>query len=703
MTAEVAEGVGLFLECFYHLFLPIVLLMGGFCFVKSVIRSTTFYEGKERLDGKTVVITGGANGLGRALAVELCRRGARVISACRTRLRRDSTAVYLREKTGSFNHRVMYMDLNNLESVRTFAQEIVDTEGRIDCLINNAGIICDRDFTADGLDRMLGINYVGHFLLTYLLCEKITSTPNSLGRVISITGGSFAKGSLDDLRDLEAKKKNAYDLRGMYRSSKLGLYLMSRELARRYSHFDICSFCVDPGLMNTDFYKNLPSPQNQLWSLIARCMFRTVEEGMQSVLYALLAQEIKASSGMVVKDCKLYGPKNCNWTDAVVEDIWIQTFGVLQNKGIDLELGSCEEAHFGASSEDVSQLHLERLTHLSKRSLTDDEEEGPQLMPRPATPPRSNKTVHDEGDEVVETVEFRSEEPPEVVRATPSRQSSVEKEKHKDKALTQQKSVIEVLKEILHEEEDASAGLLRVHANVPREPTPTLESLADENTPDTDTLKRMLEDEALFDVNEEFETTSKGRSLTQGNEVKPNSGLASASIVQDLATEIEMIQEMFQEEESADLQRIEAMLREEGTPVDDASPPDDEFIEENENIGKDIRHPREMSRVDQKAERLFRESSPALERGTDLQAPKDVLDYKEFGSNSPAAPESQGIQLPPSSLQSQAQSSAVSRAQNDRIKDFAFEYNYERRNSQMHNSLTDVKVFVDYLTYQCKA
>lgn len=87
----------------------------------------------------SVIFLGGSNGLGRAIAVELCLRGAKVISACRTRLRRESTAVYLREKTGSFNHRLMYMDLNNLESIRTFAQEVLDTEDRVDGLINNAG------------------------------------------------------------------------------------------------------------------------------------------------------------------------------------------------------------------------------------------------------------------------------------------------------------------------------------------------------------------------------------------------------------------------------------------------------------------------------------------------------------------------------------------------------------------------------------
>lgn len=75
---------------------------------------------------------------------------------------------------------------------------------------------------------------------------------------------------------------------------------------------------------------------------------------------------------------------------------------------------------------------------------------------RPATPPRSNKTALDEGDELVETVEFHEEEPADVVRTTPSRQSSVEKDKPKEKVLTRQKSDVEVLREILQGRKTAS-------------------------------------------------------------------------------------------------------------------------------------------------------------------------------------------------------------------------------------------------------
>lgn len=82
---------------------------------------------------------GGSSGLGRALCAELVKRGARVIVACRTRARSDSTAYFLRNKTGSFNLRTIFVDLQRLDSVLDFCRELVDSEEKIDAVVNNAG------------------------------------------------------------------------------------------------------------------------------------------------------------------------------------------------------------------------------------------------------------------------------------------------------------------------------------------------------------------------------------------------------------------------------------------------------------------------------------------------------------------------------------------------------------------------------------
>ncbi|XP_022254371.1 dehydrogenase/reductase SDR family member 13-like [Limulus polyphemus] len=122
---------------------PLAIVGGIIFIIRMIIRKTTWCESNESLEGKTIIVTGGSFGVGRALAVELARRGARVVVACRTKARRDSTAFFLRKRTGSFNLRVMFMDLNSLDTVWEFAKEFADTEDRLDAIINNAGNILE--------------------------------------------------------------------------------------------------------------------------------------------------------------------------------------------------------------------------------------------------------------------------------------------------------------------------------------------------------------------------------------------------------------------------------------------------------------------------------------------------------------------------------------------------------------------------------
>ncbi|PRD27620.1 UNVERIFIED_CONTAM: Rdh13 [Trichonephila clavipes] len=242
---------------------------------------------------------GGSSGLGRTLSVELAKRGARVIVACRTKARRDSTAYFLRSKTGSFNIRTMFMDLTSLDSVYDFCQELVDTEDRIDAVVNNAdimiggvtenirdslqsqfsvpnpdltkdcktitfyelcvefpcflhqtAILCPQDKTSDELDIMLGVNYIGHFLLTNLLCSKLLQhgTSSSPARIVNVVCSSLRSGHIVRLDEMEGKNDGSYNMRNVYRSSKLALHLMTKELAHKYVEEGVVSYSADPGL-----------------------------------------------------------------------------------------------------------------------------------------------------------------------------------------------------------------------------------------------------------------------------------------------------------------------------------------------------------------------------------------------------------------------------------------------------------------------
>ncbi|XP_076369416.1 dehydrogenase/reductase SDR family member 13-like [Tachypleus tridentatus] len=327
----------------FGLIFPLALAGGLLFLIRYYIKKTEWCDSEERLDGKTILLTGGSSGLGRALSVELAKRGARVVVACRTKARRDSTAFFLRSKTGSFNVRVLFMDLTSLDSVWEFAREFNESEERLDAIINNAAILCDCEKTADGFDTMLGVNYLGHFLLTLLLHDKMRQCPDSPTRVLNVVCGGFRGGNLQDLKNLEERSEGAYSIKQYYRNSKLAQFLFTKEVSRRYREMGIVSFAVDPGLVSTNLYAHLTGFSGQLSQAFAKVLYRTPEEGVQTILYCLLTKGIEPESGKLFRDCKVQDVHVPEWDDQAAKTLWENTSKAIEQKGIKLNFEEAEE------------------------------------------------------------------------------------------------------------------------------------------------------------------------------------------------------------------------------------------------------------------------------------------------------------------------------------------------------------------------
>lgn len=119
----------------YYLTFMYVFLHSGFYryFAGEACHSNT------RLNGKTVVITGANTGIGKETAVDLARRNARVIMACRDEQRGREACNEVKRLSGNENVQFSKLDLADLQSVRKFAAQVLEQEPRIDILINNAG------------------------------------------------------------------------------------------------------------------------------------------------------------------------------------------------------------------------------------------------------------------------------------------------------------------------------------------------------------------------------------------------------------------------------------------------------------------------------------------------------------------------------------------------------------------------------------
>ena len=182
------------------------------------------------LDGKTAVITGANSGLGLAAATLLAAHGARVIMACRNAAKAEAAAQTVRA-TATGPVEIMSLDLASLASVDACASALLRDEQSLDLLLNNAGLMAiDEARTEDGFEMQLGVNHLGHFVLTAKLFPLLESTPGA--RVVNHASmGHRAAGRfrVDDL----FFEQRGYKRWPPYFQSKLANLLFTFELDRR--------------------------------------------------------------------------------------------------------------------------------------------------------------------------------------------------------------------------------------------------------------------------------------------------------------------------------------------------------------------------------------------------------------------------------------------------------------------------------------
>uniref|UniRef100_A0A3Q3FW11 Si:dkey-23o4.6 n=1 Tax=Labrus bergylta TaxID=56723 RepID=A0A3Q3FW11_9LABR len=274
------------------------------------------------LAGKTVLITGANAGIGKETSRDLARRGARVVMACRDLIRAEQAAEEIRLATGNGNVVIRHLDLASVYSVKQFAKDFIDSEDRLDILINNAGVMmCPKGLTEDGFETQLAVNHLGHFLLTNMLLPMLISSAPS--RVVTVSSIAH-KGGRIDLDDLFFTTR-PYSPLESYKQSKLANVLFSRELAQRLKGYGVSSFCLHPGVIYTDLgrhvYTSFPLLR-PLLSLPNLMFMKTPRQGSQTTLYCALTPGLEALSGRYFSDCaeKEAAPEGRD--DVVARKLW---------------------------------------------------------------------------------------------------------------------------------------------------------------------------------------------------------------------------------------------------------------------------------------------------------------------------------------------------------------------------------------------
>ncbi|NNH70950.1 SDR family NAD(P)-dependent oxidoreductase [Nocardia uniformis] len=202
--------------------------------------------------GKTAVVTGANSGLGLRTAQALAAKGARVILACRDAAKATAAVATVADAATAAKPEVLALDLADLASIRRAATQIGESEGMVDLLVNNAGVMAvPRSRTADGFDTQFGTNHLGHFAFTGLLLPSLLRAPQP--RVVTVSSVA-AWGGVVNL--LDPNWRLLYLRWPAYSQSKLANLLFTAELARRAqaAGTTLTAVAAHPGLSATHLY-----------------------------------------------------------------------------------------------------------------------------------------------------------------------------------------------------------------------------------------------------------------------------------------------------------------------------------------------------------------------------------------------------------------------------------------------------------------
>jgi NAD(P)-dependent dehydrogenase (short-subunit alcohol dehydrogenase family) len=271
------------------------------------------------VEGRTVLITGGNSGIGKATAMALARRNARVIITSRDAAAGGRAAAGIARAAGA-TVEVMDLDLASFDSIRRFAASVEARRCDLAVLINNAGVfIGRRRATADGFEMTFGVNHLGHFLLTCLLINRLRSCAPA--RIINVSSGAHhrAEQGVEELR----VGRYRYRATDAYARSKLANVLFSRELARRLEGTGVTAFALHPGVVATRIAQDGDTRiAGYLWR-VAKPFQLSPDEGAQTSVFVATEPGLDLHSGGYFSEARLAPVSEAAQDAAAARRLWV--------------------------------------------------------------------------------------------------------------------------------------------------------------------------------------------------------------------------------------------------------------------------------------------------------------------------------------------------------------------------------------------
>lgn len=285
--------------------------------------------------GRIAIVTGANSGIGYYTTKGLAGKGAHVVMACRSREKAEQAATQIKKDVPKAELTLMDLDLSDLISIRDFSESFKKSFGKLDILINNAGIMAiPYNKTIDGFEMQFGVNHLGHFALTARLFEILSLTAGS--RIVVVSSSAEKMGKID-LSNLNKNKR--YRSWQAYFDSKQATMLFMLHLAQKLEKekSDLIAVAAHPGYSASNILEKGPAMKGRNWLVKAGHLANSIaaqsaEMGALPTLYAATAEQIENGAyygpggflnmrGYPVRT----SPQNKRITTKLMSDLWRQS------------------------------------------------------------------------------------------------------------------------------------------------------------------------------------------------------------------------------------------------------------------------------------------------------------------------------------------------------------------------------------------
>ncbi|KAI4336196.1 hypothetical protein L6164_014751 [Bauhinia variegata] len=286
----------------------------------------------------TAVVTGATSGIGAETARVLAKRGVRVVIAARDLKKARRVRENIHKETPNAEVVLLEIDLSSFASVQRFCSEFLALGLPLNILINNAGMFSQKlEFSEEKIEMTIATNYLGHFLLTEMLLEKMIGTAEMTGfqgRIINVSSVIHGWVKRDAFLFNDMLNGKNYNGTRAYAQSKLANILHAKEIARQLKarNARVTINAVHPGIVKTGIIRAHKGLLTDSLFFIASKLLKSISQGASTTCYVALSPQTEGVSGKYFADCNENNCSSLANDESEAQKLWINTRALLHKR-----------------------------------------------------------------------------------------------------------------------------------------------------------------------------------------------------------------------------------------------------------------------------------------------------------------------------------------------------------------------------------